>query len=198
MRVRRVCGYERGVTRAQVRMQAARGHGLAGYASSWACARQAGARGLFAGLGRRRDNRNRERRPPLTGAGITLAREIPGAALYFSVHAALLHALLGEAGARGGNAGAGGARAPGQELAARLLAGGLTGCALWLAIYPLDVVKSRRQALPPRPLDDLRRRPALLYRGLAPVLVRAFLVNMVALCVNDAASAALARFFLVP
>lgn len=62
--------------------------------------------------------------------------------------------------------------------------GGLSGCSSWLFTYPLDTIKTRRQALTPTQCKQLKSWQDLimndmrgLYKGLGVCLARAFLVN---------------------
>jgi hypothetical protein len=60
------------------------------------------------------------------GLGPTLAREIPSYAIYFVVYRLLMSTDL--AGGLGG--------------AAPLVCGAVSGCACWIPVYPIDVVKT--------------------------------------------------------
>ena len=60
------------------------------------------------------------------GLGPTLAREIPSYAIYFVVYRLLMSTAL--AGGLGG--------------AAPLVCGAVSGCACWIPVYPIDVVKT--------------------------------------------------------
>ena len=78
-----------------------------------------------------------------------------------------------------------------RETAATLMAGGIAGMACWASIYPVDVVKSIVQALPPdAPLAERRMLTVAkgLYRrsgwrpfvnGFSACMVRAFVCNAV-------------------
>lgn len=71
------------------------------------------------------------------GAGITLLRDVPAHAIYFTSYEAC-HELF-----------APGSRASGEQTAAvQLLGGGLAGVLSWLGIYHFDVVKTRLQSHP--------------------------------------------------
>jgi len=85
----------------------------------------------------------------------------------------------------------------GNEWSACLFAGGTAGALSWGAVYPVDLLKSRIQALP---LDASRTESSLghvarsvvkrggwraLYRGLGITLVRAFPVNGIIFCVYE-------------
>ena len=60
------------------------------------------------------------------GLGPTLAREVPAYAIYFVVYGVLMQTPTAEA--LGG--------------VAPLLCGAISGCACWLPVYPIDVVKT--------------------------------------------------------
>ncbi|OEL26752.1 Mitochondrial carnitine/acylcarnitine carrier-like protein [Dichanthelium oligosanthes] len=120
--------------------------------------RDAGARGLFKGL------------VP------TMGREIPGNAVMFGVYEATKQYLAG--GPDTSNLGRG----------SQILAGGLAGAALWLSVYPTDVVKSVIQVddyKNPRysgSLDALRKIVAAdgvkgLYKGFGPAMARSVPAN---------------------
>jgi solute carrier family 25 carnitine/acylcarnitine transporter 20/29 len=85
----------------------------------------------------------------------------------------------------------------GNEWSACVFAGGTAGALSWGVVYPVDVLKSRIQALP---LDASRTESSLaniarsvvkrdgwraLYRGLGITLVRAFPVNGIIFCVYE-------------
>jgi solute carrier family 25 carnitine/acylcarnitine transporter 20/29 len=85
----------------------------------------------------------------------------------------------------------------GNEWSACAFAGGTAGALSWGAVYPVNVLKSRIQALP---LDASRTESSLghiarsvvkrdrwkaLYRGLGIILVRAFPVNGIIFCVYE-------------
>lgn len=71
------------------------------------------------------------------GAGITLLRDVPAHAIYFTSYEAC-HELF-----------APGSRASGEQTAlVQLLGGGLAGVLSWLGIYHFDVVKTRLQSQP--------------------------------------------------
>jgi hypothetical protein len=71
------------------------------------------------------------------GAGITLLRDVPAYAIYFTSYEAC-HELF-----------APGSRASGEQTAlVQLVGGGLAGVLSWLGIYHFDVVKTRLQSQP--------------------------------------------------
>jgi len=61
------------------------------------------------------------------GLGPTLAREVPSYAIYFVVYGLLIHTSVAE-----NNLGA----------AAPLVCGAISGCACWIPVYPIDVIKT--------------------------------------------------------
>ena len=61
------------------------------------------------------------------GLGPTLAREVPSYAIYFVVYGLLIHTSVAE-----NNLGA----------AAPLVCGAMSGCACWIPVYPVDVIKT--------------------------------------------------------
>jgi solute carrier family 25 carnitine/acylcarnitine transporter 20/29 len=108
------------------------------------------------------------------GYWITLAREIPGSAIYFSNYA------------RGRQWFESFVRDERWQPAGVLLAGGFAGTLNGLLTLPADVIKSRYQAAPEGTFASAREvavklwkleGPKALFRGLGPVLVRAFPAN---------------------
>eukprot|EP00611_Tribonema_gayanum_P026436 TRINITY_DN629_c0_g1_i6.p1 TRINITY_DN629_c0_g1~~TRINITY_DN629_c0_g1_i6.p1 ORF type:complete len:241 (-),score=11.20 TRINITY_DN629_c0_g1_i6:395-1117(-) len=112
----------------------------------------------------------------LAGGTATVWREVPAYGIYFSVYEQV-KALLKEKGAKEG--------------VSAFAAGGIAGCSSWFAIAPLDVIKSRQQAM-----QDWRSKEAsslvacargmyregghrIFFRGLGTIMVRAFPVNAV-------------------
>merc|ERR1711862_519801 len=65
------------------------------------------------------------------GLGPTLAREVPSYAIYFVVYGVLIRTSTAE------NLGS----------VAPLICGALSGCACWVPVYPVDVVKTLVQIL---------------------------------------------------
>ncbi|CAJ0928763.1 unnamed protein product, partial [Mesorhabditis belari] len=112
------------------------------------------------------------------GTGATLLRDIPASAAYLSVYEYLKKAFSGEHG-EGKNK----KLSPG----ATLMAGGLAGIANWSVCIPADVLKSRLQTAPEGKYPDgirgvlrevLREEgPKGLFKGLTPILLRAFPAN---------------------
>jgi len=110
------------------------------------------------------------------GFGATLAREIPGNALFFASYEALQRS------ASASGAGASSLTAP--------LCGGLAGVAYWALVLPVDSAKTRMQVLSSADagageglVTTLRREYAAKgvfngwYAGARPVMVRAFVAN---------------------
>mmetsp|Transcript_33283 Transcript_33283/g.43891 ORF Transcript_33283/g.43891 Transcript_33283/m.43891 type:complete len:314 (+) Transcript_33283:69-1010(+) len=108
------------------------------------------------------------------GWELTLIRDIPGSIAYFGVYEVLKRVFSG------GD--------PSQlSPAAVLCAGGFAGVANWMVAIPPDTVKSRLQTAPegkyPGGFMDVYRELmknegiGALYRGVAPVMVRAFPAN---------------------
>ncbi len=60
------------------------------------------------------------------GLGLTLAREVPSYAIYFVVYRALMSTAM----------------AKGLGSMAPLVCGAMSGCACWVPVYPIDVVKT--------------------------------------------------------
>ncbi|KHJ85036.1 dif-1 domain protein, partial [Oesophagostomum dentatum] len=109
------------------------------------------------------------------GTGATLLRDIPASAAYLSVYEFLKKEFSGEGKQR--------TLSPG----ATLLAGGLAGIANWAVCIPADVLKSRLQTAPEGKYPDgirgvfrevIREEgPRALFKGFAPVMLRAFPAN---------------------
>ncbi|GAB4822826.1 hypothetical protein N2152v2_009872 [Parachlorella kessleri] len=119
------------------------------------------------------------------GLGGTMAREMPGNAIYFSSYEMLRRVVPGRPVDR---------RIPRslwqqlQDAASAIMCGGLAGMAMWATVLPIDVAKTRIQtAWPGTPLDvGVARQLQLLYAegglrslyaGLSPTLIRAFPAN---------------------
>ena len=128
----------------------------------------------------------------LRGTTATLARDLPGNAMYFASYE-YGKRLLTPAG-----------EAPSSS--AQLLAGGVAGVVYWTAVYPLDVVKTRIQSdvLDPKARqyrgmahcarETLRQEGAAAFvRGMSPTLLRAFAYNSCAFLAYEKASALLRR-----
>ncbi len=151
------------------------------------------------------------------GLGATLAREVPGNAIFFATYegerttccpsacfgifCACSHAWGSRSVAaparraalqRSAPAGAGGA--------ATVLCGGLAGMTYWSVVLPIDTAKTRMQVAAPGSADDtglLRQLRVVyaqrglaegLYAGVRPVMLRAFVANAVQWVAWEAAS----------
>jgi solute carrier family 25 carnitine/acylcarnitine transporter 20/29 len=112
----------------------------------------------------------------------TCCRQGPGFAIYFATYDTIKEW---------------GQRVFGNEWSACVFAGGTAGALSWGIVYPVDLLKSRIQALP---LDASRTESSLghvarsvvkrggwraLYRGLGITLLRAFPVNGIIFCVYE-------------
>ncbi|KAI8476486.1 MAG: mitochondrial carrier domain-containing protein [Monoraphidium minutum] len=140
------------------------------------------------------------------GLGATMAREVPGNAVYFSVYQALRQLLPGKPPA--GDAGGGAAPTRREELAdafSAIVCGGLAGMALWAAVMPLDAAKTRIQAATGRrgagagvaqALRALYREGGMarLYAGTSPAVARAFPANAAQWLVFELSCKQLARW----
>ncbi|KAG2426438.1 hypothetical protein HYH02_014796 [Chlamydomonas schloesseri] len=118
------------------------------------------------------------------GLGATMAREVPGNAVFFTVYEVArrsLRAPQDTPGSRGGGVNV-------SEAVTAVLSGGVAGTLMWALVLPIDVAKTRLQAASPgTPWDvGLLRQWAMLWReggvrslyaGLTPTLVRAFPAN---------------------
>ena len=107
------------------------------------------------------------------GSMATLARDIPGSVAYFGVYEAAKKALSTGTGV-----------STSVSTGGVLLAGGLAGMANWAVAIPADVVKSRLQAGSGSSgalgiLRTMLREEGVgsLFRGLGPVMLRAFPAN---------------------
>lgn len=104
------------------------------------------------------------------GMGITVLRDVPSLATYFSVYEIGKH-LLHE----------GGDQMPGWKA---IVCGGIAGLTAWLPCYPQDVIKSRIQGSP-TPITILASIRHMMgtsgwrafFRGFGPTMVRAFPAN---------------------
>ena len=115
----------------------------------------------------------------------TLLREVPGTAVWFCTYEAVVRATAAAARPTGVS-----------DVVAPLLpssplvvigAGGLAGCAYWMAIYPVDTIKTAQQTAAPGSLPQsftvtlaaILRAGGVraLYAGMAPTLLRAFPSN---------------------
>jgi len=110
------------------------------------------------------------------GTGVTLLRELPGMGIYFLSYEWILSKITLEGECR-----------ENLNPLRVILAGGTTGMICWLAVLPADVLKSRVQIACertyPRGARDVLRQLVKeegitsLYKGITPVLIRAFVGN---------------------
>ncbi|CAG9816421.1 unnamed protein product [Phaedon cochleariae] len=108
------------------------------------------------------------------GAGATLLRDVPASGMYFLTYEVIKDVIT-----------KGGAESP--SILGTILAGGSAGIANWAIGMPPDVLKSRLQTAPEGTYKngirdvfrDLMRNegPLALYKGITPVLLRAFPAN---------------------
>ena len=108
----------------------------------------------------------------------TTARQVPGFVVYFGTYERLKNCALAQQ-----------SLGPQHTLLASIAAGGTSGALSWAAAYPMDLIKSRIQALPMNcrmrdrsilhVAQQVMRRQGwrALYRGLGITMVRAFPVN---------------------
>lgn len=119
------------------------------------------------------------------GLGPTLAREVPSYAIYFVVYGILMQTTLAE------------------ELgsAAPLLFGAISGCACWIPVYPVDVVKTLVQNTEGgedvSAIDvaiELYKEEGIeaFFNGLTPKMIRASVNHSVTFWVYDLVMKALA------
>lgn len=165
----------------QVQLHDAPQHHTRPYSSSFDCAarlwRTRGARGLYQGL------------------DATLARNVPGSAVYFTCYELLRRVLASDAGEM-------------RDTPSVLVAGGLSGMAFWISCYPMDAIKSRMQTDHPDP--SARRYRSVIdcarqvwsaegfrgfWRGFAPCLLRAFPVNAASFLAFETTKSYLGSFF---
>lgn len=107
------------------------------------------------------------------GTCATLLRDVPASGMYFMTYEALQRWMIPEGGK--------------LSLLSTILAGGLAGIANWVVGIPPDVLKSRLQAAPEGTYKNGIRGvfarlmkeegPTALYKGCAPVMLRAFPAN---------------------
>ncbi len=119
----------------------------------------------------------------MRGQSATLLREVPGNGIFFAVYNGV-HKKMTDAMAAPSSPDA--PSSSSMEGLASLMAGGISGCAYWSVIFPIDLVKTRIQASsdPKTFLAELTkvyRGKGIrgLYSGLTPTLVRAFPANAV-------------------
>lgn len=109
------------------------------------------------------------------GSAATILRDVPASGMYFMTYTSVKDLILpSEA-------------APMMQMLATIVAGGCAGIANWLVAMPADVLKSRLQTAPegtyPNGIRDVykqlmaREGPLALYKGVIPVMLRAFPAN---------------------
>ncbi|ENN80295.1 hypothetical protein YQE_03288, partial [Dendroctonus ponderosae] len=108
------------------------------------------------------------------GGGATLLRDVPASGLYFLTYDAVQHYITEN-----------GKHQP--SIIGTILSGGAAGIANWLIGMPADVLKSRLQTAPegtyPNGVKDAFKAliktegPLALYKGITPILLRAFPAN---------------------
>ncbi|KAL4421304.1 hypothetical protein ABPG75_010595 [Micractinium tetrahymenae] len=127
----------------------------------------------------------------MRGLGGTMAREIPGNAVYFSTYQLLRHWLPGKApdpSHPDAQQQPHGLLAALADATSAVVCGGLAGMVMWSVVLPLDTAKTRIQTAylgSPYDVGVLRQLRiihregglAALYAGLTPTLVRAFPAN---------------------
>jgi len=109
------------------------------------------------------------------GTSATLLRDVPGSMAYFAAYEGFKRLLTPQ-----------GSRPEDLQPFAVLFAGGMAGVFNWLIAIPPDVLKSRLQSAPEGTyrgvldvLQQLLRNegPSALFRGVGPVMLRAFPAN---------------------
>lgn len=137
------------------------------------------------------------------GTLATMAREIPGNAIFFTVYEALQMTFprwVDRSPGSGTSNPDNGAERQFvlQEAVAAVACGGAAGSAFWVTMLPVDYAKTRYQIAHPGDADDvsllrlMRRQYATrgmagLYAGVGPVLLRAFPTNAVQFLAWEAA-----------
>ncbi|KAK9819709.1 hypothetical protein WJX72_001523 [[Myrmecia] bisecta] len=119
------------------------------------------------------------------GIGATMAREVPGNAIFFSCYEALRHTFPGRPVERSRDQTF--LQIVGNALSA-IVCGGISGTVMWAAVLPIDTAKTRIQTAYPGSANNVGILANLqlmyhaggrhaLYAGLAPTLLRAFPAN---------------------
>jgi len=120
------------------------------------------------------------------GLGPTLAREVPSYAIYFVVYGLLIHTSIAE-----NNLGA----------TAPLVCGAMSGCACWIPVYPIDVIKTLVQNTEGGDSSSAidiavqlykDEGPGAFFNGLTPKMLRASVNHAVTFWVYDLIMDALA------
>lgn len=109
------------------------------------------------------------------GSVATILRDVPASGMYFMTYEVVKEALVPEDASNR------------MKMAATIAAGGCAGIANWLVAMPADVLKSRLQTAPegtyPKGMRDVfkqlmeREGVTALYKGVTPVMLRAFPAN---------------------
>lgn len=109
------------------------------------------------------------------GSVATILRDVPASGMYFMTYEVVKEALVPEDASNK------------MKMAATIAAGGCAGIANWLVAMPADVLKSRLQTAPegtyPKGMRDVfkqlmeREGVTALYKGVTPVMLRAFPAN---------------------
>lgn len=109
------------------------------------------------------------------GSVATILRDIPASGMYFMTYEVVKEFLIDEEASSK------------RKMIATIVAGGCAGIANWLVGMPADVLKSRLQTAPegtyPNGMKDVFRQlmaqegPTALYKGVTPVMIRAFPAN---------------------
>jgi solute carrier family 25 carnitine/acylcarnitine transporter 20/29 len=126
------------------------------------------------------------------GTLMTLARDGPGSAAYFTAYEVVKKRLSGPPGPDG---------KPQISLLAIMAAGATAGVAMWIPVFPVDTVKSRLQSAPGKPtiggvVRDLYVRGGgvrAFFPGLAPALARAVPANAATFLGVELAQMAMAK-----
>jgi solute carrier family 25 carnitine/acylcarnitine transporter 20/29 len=127
------------------------------YSNSWACFKDICQTG----------HQNNSFRNITRGIYLTIIREVPATSAYFYTYELMCGSLQRQRD-----------KVP---IFGLLIAGGLAGCISWMVVYPVDVIKSRYQLdfAHSSALECFRKSlrqegRAILWRGLAPTLLRFF------------------------
>jgi len=104
------------------------------------------------------------------GLGATMAREVPGNAIFFTTYEWLRGRVVGGR-LDGARAGAASWRELAADAGGSVLCGGLAGAVMWAAVLPIDVAKTRLQTAAPGSAWDIGVAAHLrLVRACAPLL----------------------------
>ncbi|GMH43198.1 hypothetical protein BSKO_11120 [Bryopsis sp. KO-2023] len=119
------------------------------------------------------------------GMHATMAREVPGNAIFFTIYEAMRQTLPGR---RKAGEEDGGVLGLAGDATSAVFCGGVAGTAMWAMVLPIDVAKTRLQTAFPGTRHDVgmiqhykmlwrEGRWKALYSGLTPTLIRAFPAN---------------------